>query len=257
MRLIAFIFLFTTSVAFASAENEHFPILGDKAKTVKKGDWQFGHMPGGNATSTIFFNSFTYGLTDRFEIGAAPYIFSMGEMIKYTFSTKYTLLQSRNWQFAIGYSQIKLGINSKQENGESRYQTWWNYFSYSFNYTPQTQDYNIGLTIKQTQIEEDMQAKMNYDGLPYYYSFSDSYIDHSWNLEANYRYNHKWWLGFSIGTAREEMMMTTAEEEREPLQRTYGVAANYRKDIWIFKEPSFALVHFEQGGVTSLFSARF
>lgn len=96
-------------------------------------------------------------------------------------------------------------------------------------------------------------AKMN---LPLYY-MKDEHTDHTWVLEGNYQIHSKWWVGSSFGTSRETSSLTAVTEDMTPIQKVYGASFVYRDKLWVFTSPQFGVAHFEKGGVTTLFSARF
>lgn len=259
---------FISLTARAKRANQHYSILGDSAQTGGHLSVNFEPMPGGHVTDHIILNSLTLGITDYFEIGTLPWIYATSsEHLDYALVAKANLYNGKNWQFGLGVSQIKLGLknNSSDEQIEFAYntQSWWSYGAISLNFTPQAQRWNVGLTFKHSNITSVSTFSLKMKD-PTFVQFSqpsqtrrETFAHDSWNIEANYQLHDKYWIGASAGRSRNETIMTTLAEEIPNLQNAYGVSLIYRDNLWILKDSQFALVHFEDGGFSSLFSTSF
>jgi hypothetical protein len=261
------------------AANLHLPILGDRAETIGNLKVNFDKMPGGQATDSFVMNSISLGLGSRVEIGIIPWVYSGGNesFMKYGATIKYNFYKGREFQWAIGGSQIKGQMeeetNDRDENGYGSKQSfkmdhWWNYQFVSVNYTPIDKRYNLGLTFKYTEIKSTSSVKGSYayefENKKIDYPLSLSSTDASYNstltFDMNYQLKSYNWVGMAIGTGSLGSRLNiddSIDEETESNARVryvLGTSYIYRKKLGFLDTPRLSVLLFEGDGVQFGFS---
>ena len=250
-----FIFLiFQFNLAIAKDASIHFPVMGDKATTVKNFKLNFDKMPGGQVTDSVGMNAISLGLGPRVEIGFIPWVYlghNDDSFLRYGYTFKYNFYKSRRFQWALGTTQIK-GELSESSSFEDSYfhmnfEQNWNYYFLAMNYTPDSSLYNCGITLKHTKVHSfaTVKGKSSYQLLDETITQSHFTVDRqaayntSLTLDMNYHLKRSHWLGMALGTASLNSRLNINdkydEENNSSSKTRYVVGSSYiYQDISVF-----------------------
>jgi hypothetical protein len=259
--------------------NIHFPIMGDSASTVGHFQFNFDKMPGGQATDSVVMNALSLGLGSRVELGLIPWVYSNGNdsFLKYGITLKYNFYKGKEIQWAIGGSQIKGQFKEttyeKDENGNGpdyrvKFDQWWNYQFVSVNYTPVDEKYNLGVTLKYTEIVSKSFVNGHYNtslngtnvAYPVSSANDDSHYQSTLTVDMNYQLKSHNWVGLAVGTASINSRLNISDEVDEENGHTsrvrslVGASYIYRKKMNFLDTPRVSVVYFEGEGFLFGFS---
>jgi len=277
---VLFLYLSLLTSALAGADsNIHLPIMGDRASTIGHLRINFDKMPGGQATDSIVLNAVSVGLGSRVEFGVIPWVVAAGnsDFFKYGITLKYNFYKGKNFQWAIGGSQLKAQLkdesNDQDENGVGsdyrvKVNQWWNYQFISVNYTPSNRKFNLGLTLKYTEIISKSSITGNYayeyDGIrsnyPIFAENTEASYSSTVTFDMNYQLKSYRWLGLALGTASLSSRLNVNESEDSEtnesarIRKIIGMSYILRKKISIFDTPRLSVLYFEGDGIQFGFS---
>ncbi len=262
--------------------NVHFPVLGDKATTVKPWHLNFDKMPGGQSTDSIVMNSLSLGVGSRVELGVIPWVYTTGNeaFMRYGVTAKYNFYKGQEFQWAVGGSQIKGEMKeSTKELDEKGYgpdyqvkmNQFWNYLFSSVNYTPHGSRYNFGITLKYTEIKSKSLVRGVYNTeiydkkVPYPVSSSntDTTYQTTTTFDMNYQLRSHHWVGAAFGTASLTTKLNTDsvgdDEMNEEARVRYVIGTSYihKRKLGIIEDPRLSLIVFEGDGAQFGFSTTF
>lgn len=265
----------------AQPGNEHFPIIGDRAATV--GSWKinFDKMPGGQPGDSFATNSISVGLGERLELGILPWVYLVDSdgFLKYGITGKYNLYKTKLFQASLGATQLKGQFKDNQfsnSDGDlidirTRVDQWFNYMFFTLNFTPPDRPYNLGATVKYTEIIQRTLttggATLNSDLGSFYFPLNSNNsltaYETTISVDGNYQLKGHHWMGLALGTGRLNSKLNATDyddpeiSKSEKIRYLAGASYIYRNKVLGMQDPRISVLYYEADGAQFGFSATF
>jgi hypothetical protein len=248
-----FLFIIFSISTWVYAHNEHFPIVGGRAKTTPVEKFNFQYFPGSNGASTSFAGAISLGITENLEIGTIPVYYYLDAMMEndfhlYNFIIKYNFVNKPYFQQSLGYTFIHHGWTIETDEYKRHHFLKFNYFSLISNWTPVDKKYNFSFVINKSYYIENISET----GKQILY---DDSVENSgqgeleYILEANHIQNRSYKILYSLGYIRYDFLSQDSFQGPGEAELTTGLGFALTEPVPFINNPTFAAQYFWQTNV--------